>query len=152
MLYWTDLHLECDVDDGRIAQAIAMAFGVPEVAVAVVEVSEAGASAWDRQGLQVFVQRDDLDRSGHEFPVTLMVTLRQDARIDQPIEKVRALGEKLGIAMITDVETEGDEWRLVMPDGEDRLVHVEPEGDRRGELKLTPEDRAALESHRPIIV
>lgn len=54
--------------------------------------------------------------------------------------------------MITDVETEGDEWGLVMPDREDRLVHVEQDGDRRGELVLTPEDRAALENHRPIVV
>jgi len=54
--------------------------------------------------------------------------------------------------MITDVETEGDEWRLFMPDGENRLVYVEQEGDRRGELVLTLEDRAALENHRPIVV
>ncbi|MBA2775708.1 MAG: hypothetical protein H0U31_03130, partial [Chloroflexia bacterium] len=58
--------------------------------------------------------------------------------IDQPIDKVRVLGEKLGIAMISDVEIVGDEWRVVMLDGEDRLVYVEHEGDRRGELVLTP--------------
>ncbi len=108
MLYWTDLRLEHDVHDQRIAKAIAAVLGVPVDTVAVVEVSDEGAAAWDRPGLRVFVQRENLDRDGQEFPVTLMVTLRHDAAVDKPIEKVRALGMALGVAFITDVETEGD--------------------------------------------
>jgi hypothetical protein len=148
MFYWTDLHLEREVDDLRIVRALAKAFGLPGNAVAVVDVNDDALTAWDRRGLKVFAQRDNLDRSGDEFPVTLMITLRREDDVEWPLDKVRAIATELGVAMMTDVETEGDFWRLVMPDGHDRLVVNDDAAESRGELALRQSDREALERHR----
>ncbi|HYI24279.1 MAG TPA: hypothetical protein VD767_02625, partial [Thermomicrobiales bacterium] len=103
--------------------------------------------AWNAPGLQVLVQRDDPVPGRLEFPVTLIVTLRHCTGVEDPVSKVRAIARSLGIGLITDVETQGDTWRLVMPDGKDKLVQLDPSSDQ-GTLLLTRQDRQELDRHR----
>ncbi|HYI25930.1 MAG TPA: hypothetical protein VD767_11015 [Thermomicrobiales bacterium] len=147
MYYWTDLHLEHDDKDDRIVEAVAAAFEIATESVTVGRIDDAVQDAWNAPGLQVLVQRDDPVPGRLEFPVTLMVTLRHGTGVGDPVSKVRAIARNLGIGLITDVETQGDTWRLVMPDGKDKLVQLDPSSDE-GTLSLTRQDRQELDRHR----
>jgi hypothetical protein len=147
MYYWTDLHLEHDEENERITAAIADAFGITRNAIAVGRIDDGAQAAWNSPGVEIFVQRDDPVPGRLEFPVTLMVTLRRGTGVDDPVSKVRAIARSLGIGLITDIETQGDTWRLVMPDGDDKLVQLDPSSDQ-GTLSLTRQDRQELNRHR----
>ncbi len=122
MHYWTDIHLNHDDDNDRIAAAVATSFGVPASSVAVADAMTPELdAAWDRAGLFALVQRDDLipyDDRDPLFPATFQIIIRHGKPNADDRIVLETIARVLSQPVMSDIAADGpDVWRLFWPDG-----------------------------------
>lgn len=151
MTDWAQLFLESNVDDVKVAEAVAAALSLERSQVRVVPgPSEQSVEAWQDTTVQAVVVRNTLfDLAGERFPVLLELQTR-DA-IEVTPDMVRALGTALHTPFVTNVggDPDGYRWSLVLPDGEMRTIRLDDDD----QFVLTLDDaraiaRARMPAHR----
>lgn len=142
MMLIGDIWLEHDVDDGRIAAAVAAAFGVGRVSV------------WPQNGVtnleaDVIVQRE---RELGDFPYHLALTATATSGIEaMPDDRFRpaieTMAQILGQSIFTQLgEQHPGDFFLVVPSGESTVVELDEDAGDEGRIELTPESRRRWEA------
>ena len=130
MHYWTDIHLNHDDDNDRIAAAVAAAFGVSASRVIVADAMTPELdAAWDMPGLFALVQRDDLIPPAERDPLfsaTFQIIIRHDKPDASDRAVLETIARVLDQPVMSDIAADGpDTWRLFWPDGTSMPVLLE---------------------------
>jgi len=137
-----DIWLEHDVDDRRIAAAVATGFAVNSVTV------------WPRNGVKE-LDADVIVQCDHEpgdFPFHLAFTATPASGIDTMPDgrfttAVKVMARDLSQSIFTQLtEQYPGDFLIVVPDGNSLVVALDDDAGDQGRIELTPESRRRWES------